>query len=158
MMLLFKSAWFSQQNVSEKIVKKFLASDLNSGSGEREEPERHFKNSLKYCFKQFGTYVDAWETNVSLKVLHHHWSLKVCRKEKDYSFGKKSLDSQWLRSGPENRNRLLRWMSIYAFNTCLFNTYYVPDTKLDANNWMENKIDPMLSLQSLTIGFRKEKK
>lgn len=40
MMLVFKSAWFSQQNDSEKITKKFLASDMNSGNGEWEEQER----------------------------------------------------------------------------------------------------------------------
>ena len=40
----FKSAWFSQQNASEKISKKTIASELNSGDGDWGKQGRCFKN------------------------------------------------------------------------------------------------------------------
>ena len=38
---------------------------------------------------------------------NNHSSLKFCCKQRNYLFGKKGLDSQWLRNGPENRTELL---------------------------------------------------
>ena len=38
---------------------------------------------------------------------NNHSSLKFCCKQRNYLFGKKGLDSQWLRNGLENRTELL---------------------------------------------------
>lgn len=52
MMLPLRSAWFSQQNESEKTTSKFPASAMSSGSGEGDEQQTCLQYTLKYHPKQ----------------------------------------------------------------------------------------------------------